>query len=51
MATKTKGKKKFSHEQYQKWGREGGSPILLSWAAHHPVKGYKVTKGTNGKKK
>ncbi len=49
MATKTR--RKFSREQYRRWGATGGSPILLAWRDKHPVKGYKVTHGKNGKKK
>jgi hypothetical protein len=38
-------KKRFGSNAFVKWGRSGGSPILLSYALKKPVKGYKVTHG------
>lgn len=37
-------KKRFGKDAFRKWGRLGGSPVLLSLKLHRPVKGYKVTK-------
>ncbi len=43
-------KKTLSHKDAVRFGKMGGSPILLSWVRKHPVMGYKVTRGKNGKK-
>ena len=40
-------KRKFGANCFKRWGRAGGSPILLSYRLKRPVKGYRVTKTTN----
>jgi len=40
-------KRKYGANCFRKWGgveSGGGSPILLSYKYHKPVRGYKVTK-------
>jgi hypothetical protein len=36
-------RKKYGTTAFQRWGEKGGSPILLSYKLHKPIKGYKVT--------
>lgn len=36
---------RLSHADAVRFGKMGGSPILLAWKAHRPVKGYKVQRG------
>jgi hypothetical protein len=36
-------KRKYGADAFKKFGRKGGSPILLSYALKKPVKGYRVT--------
>jgi hypothetical protein len=35
---------RLSHKDAVRYGKMGGSPVLLALKLHHPVKGYKVTK-------
>jgi hypothetical protein len=37
-------RKKYGVTAFERWGRTGGSPILMSYKLHKPVKGYKVVK-------
>jgi hypothetical protein len=41
-------KEKYGDGCFARWGRAGGSPILLSYVRNKPVKGYKVTRVKNG---
>ncbi len=40
-----KTKRKYGANAFRRWGAKGGSPILLAYRLHRPVKGYRVTKG------
>ena len=46
---KRKHGRHLTHAEAVKYGKMGGSPILLAWAKKHPVHGYKVSKGRNGR--
>jgi hypothetical protein len=36
-------RKKYGSNAFRTWGKRGGSPILLAYRLHHPVRGYKVS--------